>query len=229
MKSREKIFLYEEVMLLSLKDEKGTMENGAFNQAAIGGAILSELLLSGRIEIEQEKKKRFARVANDRSLGDPLLDECLQRIRDAKKRQQLRTWVSRFANTKDLKNRVARQLCRKGVLREAEDKVLLIFKRRIFPEIDPQPEREIIARLKQAIFTTGPVDSRTVVLVAIAQSANLLKNVFEKKKLKERKERIKIISSGDAAGNATREVIQAAQAAAAMTAIMAASVATSSS
>lgn len=228
MRSRENLFLYEETMLLSLKDRKGTLESGAYYLTAMGGAILAELLLSGRIEIEEDKKKKFARVISDRSLGDPLLDECLKRIKEAEKRQQLQTWVSRFAHTKNLKHRVIMQLCHLGVLREAEDKVLLVFKRRIYPEIDPKPEREIIARLKKAIFGAGAADSRTVVLVAIAQSANLLKNAFEKKKLKERKERIKKITSGDMAGTATKEVIQAVQAAAAVAILMTTTVTTTS-
>jgi Golgi phosphoprotein 3 len=219
MKLDNRLFLYQEVTLLSLKDEKGTVESGAYHRTAIGAAILAELLLSGRVDIEQEKKK-FARVINNKSLDDPLLDECLQRIQASKKRQQLQTWVSRFANTKNLMHRVAVDLSRLGVLRVAEDKVLLVFKRRIYPEINPKPEREIVARLKKAIFGTGSVDPRTVALVAIAQSANLLKNAFEKRELKERKERIKSITSGDATGKAAKEVVQAAQAAAAMVVIM---------
>ncbi len=138
MRIRSNLFLYEEVMLLSLKDKKGTIESGAYYQTAMGGAILAELLLTGRIEIEQEKKKKFARVISNQKLGDPLLDECLQRIKESKKRQQLQTWVSRFAHTKNLKHRVALQLCRLGVLKADQDKVLWVFKRNIYPEIDPK-------------------------------------------------------------------------------------------
>ncbi len=227
MKARNKLFLHHEVTLLALKDAKGTVESGAYLQTAIGAALLSELLLSGRVEIETEKKKKsFARVVGDKSLGDELLDECLHRIQTSKKRQKLQTWVSRFANTKNLKHRVATDLCRRGVLRSSEDKVLLIFKRRIYPEVDPKPEREIITRLKKAIFGAGPVDPRTVALVAIAQAANLLKNAFEKRRLKERKERIEKITRGEASGRAAKEVIEAAQVAAAISVVIAASVVT---
>jgi golgi phosphoprotein 3 len=238
MKSRNDLFLYEEVMLLSLKDEKGTMESGASYQIALGAAILADLLLSGRLEVEQEKKKKFARMISDRPLGDELLDECLQRVREQKKRQQLQTWVSRFANTKRLHHRVAEGLCEKKVLRIDQDKVLGLFKRRIYPEIDAKPEREIIERMKKAIFGAGSVDPRTMAVIAIAEAANLLKNAFEKKRLKERKDRIKRIANGEAAGTTTGatagkaakeaiQAVQAAQAAAAMTVIIASSVATS--
>ena len=219
MKFDNRLFLHQEVMLLSLKDKKGTVERGAYYRPAIGAAILAELLLSGRVEIEREKKKEFVRVINDKRLDDPLLDECLRRIQTSKKRQRLRTWVSRFANTKNLLHRVATGLCRLGVLRLAEDKVLLVFKRRVYPEIDPKPEKEIVARLKKAISGSGLVDPRTVTLIAIAHGTNLLKNALEKKELKERKERIKSITSGDSMGKAAKEIVQAAQAAAAMVVI----------
>lgn len=215
--------LHQEVMLLSLRDDKGTIESGAYYHMAIGAAILAELLLRGRIDVEQDKKKKFARVVRDRSLGDPVADECLQRIVNSKKRQQLSTWVSRFANVRNLKHRVALDLCRNGVLKEDEDKVLWVFKRKIYPEIDPRPEREIIRRLEKAVFGAGSVDGRTTALIAIAHNANLLKNAIEKKRLKERKERIERVANGDAAGSAAKDAVQAAQAAAALVAVIAAS------
>lgn len=226
MRPHTGLLLHHEVALLSLKDQEGTVESGAHYRMAMGAAILAELLLAGSVEIEKEKKKSFARVVNDRNLGDPLLDECLQRVATHKKRQQLQTWVSRFAHTKHLNHRVAMELCRKGVLRADEDKVLLLFKRRIYPEVDPKPEREVVTRLKKAIFGAGTVAPRTVTLIAIAQAANLLKNVVEKKRLKERKERIKKITNGEASGKATKQAIEAAQAAAAISVIIAASVVT---
>lgn len=79
---------------------------------------------------------------------------------------------------------------------------------------------------RQLRKVAGAVDPRTVTLIAIAQSANLLKNAFEKKKLAERKDRIKKIIIGDATGQAAKDVVQAAQAAAAMSAIIGATVVT---
>lgn len=222
MSPERTLLLHHEVMLLSLKDRKGTIESGAYYHMAIGAAILAELMLLGRLEVQEEGKKKFARVVDSRSLDDPLLDECLQRVAASKKRQQLPTWVSRFAHLRNLKHRVAQDLCRAGVLKADEDKVLWVFRRKIYPEVDPKPEREIIHRMDRAIFGAGTVDGRTTALVAIAHGANLLKNAFEKKRLKERKHRIQDIAEGNAAGKAAKDAVQAAQAAAALTAAVAA-------
>lgn len=226
----KRLRLHEEVMLLALHNDKGTVASGTMYSMALGGAILAELLLERRIEVERERKKTFARVLSRSPVGDPLIDECLRRIVDARRRGSLQTWVSRFANMSGLRHRVAGGLARKNVLRADEDTVLLIFKRRIYPELDPRPERRIVERLREAIFTEEPgLDGKTVVLVALAHHAGLLKHVFDKRELRRRKQRIESIIQGNVIGKATREAIQAVQAAIAVAAITPVIVAASSS
>jgi len=232
------LFLHEEILLLALRDEEGTIASGTMYQYAIGAALLAELLLSKRIEVEQSDKRKLVNLVSTTPLDEPLVDECLEKIINAKRRAVLQTWVSRFAGVKNLKHRVAQQLCRRGILRADEDKVLLLFtrkiypevnpgpereliRRKIYPEVNPGPERELIRRLEHAIFTeTRDIDPHTVVLLSLANSTGLLKVVFDKKKLKGRKARIKQIVDGEITGNAATEAIQAMQAAIFVTCIM---------
>lgn len=182
---------------------------------------MAELLLQERIAVDGSTKKKFVNIVNAKPIQDPVLDECLTKIREAKKRASVQTWVSRLAGIKDLKHRVALQLCEQGILRADHDKVLLIFSRRVYPEIDPAPERELIERLREAIFTdTHRLDPRTVVLVSLADSAGLLKTAFDKKDLKGRKQRIERIVSGEVIGEATQQAIAAMQAALIVTCIV---------
>ena len=214
MTMQNALFLHEEIMLLALRDEQGTIASGTMYQYAIGAAVLAELLLNRRIAVEQSRRRKLANLVSPEPLGEPLIDQCLEKISRAKRRASLQTWVSRFAGVKNLKHRVAQQLCRRGVLRAAEDKVMLIFTRKIYPEVNPEPERKLIERLRQAIFTDSRnIDPRTVVLVSLANSTGLLKVVFDKKKLKGRKARIEEIINGEITGKAAKEAIQAMQAA----------------
>ena len=126
----------------------------------------------------------------------------------------MNSWVSRFASLKKLKHRAAQQLCRRGILRADEGTVLLIFKRKVYPELDPGPERELVERIRAAIFTeTYEPDPRTIVLVALADKAGVLKNVFDKKELKARKKRIEAIGEGSMTAVVVKEVVEATQAA----------------
>ncbi len=219
--TQDSLYLYEEVLLLALRDRKGTIASGTMYQYAIGGAILAELLLSSRVEIEQVRKKKFLKLTDSTTLGDPLIDECLEKVKNAKRRAVLQTWVSRFAGVRQLKHRAARQLCRRGILRMEEDEILLIFKRKLYPEVNPVPEQQIIRRLETAIFTeNADIDPKTVVLLSLAKSAELLKVVFDKKRLKSRKARIEQIANGEVTGKAAREAIQAMQAAVMVAVVM---------
>lgn len=221
MTTQTTLYLHEEIMLLALRDEEGTIASGTMYQYAIGAAILSELLLNKRIAVEKSKKKKLVNLISSQPLGEPLIDQCLEKISNAKRRASLQTWVSRFAGVKNLKHRVARQLCQRGILRASEDKILLLFTRKIYPEVNPEPERKLIERLRQAIFTDSrDIDPRTVVLVSLANSTGLLKIVFDKKKLKGRKARIEEIINGEITGKAAKEAIQAMQAAVMVCCIM---------
>jgi Golgi phosphoprotein 3 len=215
------LFLHEEILLLALRDKEGTIASGTMYQYAIGAALLAELLLSKRIEVEQQSKRKLVNLIDPTPLGEPLIDECLNKISSAKRRAVLQTWVSRFTGVKNLKHLVAKQLCRCGILRAEEDKVLLLFTRKIYPEINAVPERELIRRLEHAIFTdTKDIDLRTVVLLSLANSTGILKVVFDKKKLKSRKARIEQIVNGEITGKAATEAIQAIQAAVMVACIM---------
>jgi len=213
MTDHNSLSLPEELMLLALHDEDGTIKMGTFYLYAIGGAMLAELLMRSRLRLDTSKKKTVHMVSA-KSLGDPLLDDCLTKVRDSKKPLAAQTWVTKFAGLKDLKHRLAMQLCDRGILTADEDKVLLLFNRRIYPEVNPKPEKEMIERLRQAIFSEADhLDPRTVVLVSLAHSAGLLPMAFDKKDLKARKARIERILKGDALAAATQEAIAAVQAA----------------
>jgi hypothetical protein len=214
MLRNDTLLLHEEVLLLSLKDKEGTIASGTMYQYAIGGAILSELLLHQRIKVDGSKRKNLVDLVSAAPVGEPLIDECLGRIAKAKRRAALKTWVSRFATVKKLKHRLAEQLCKRRILKADEGKVLLIFTRKIYPEVNPVTEKRIVERLRKAIFTeTRDVDPHTAVLVSLANSADLLKVIFDKKKVKSRKKRIEKIVNGEITGKATKEAIKAMQAA----------------
>lgn len=228
MTANKALYLHEDVMLLALHDRKGTVAAGSTYAFAVGGAVLAELMLQKRIDVESVKKNQYARILDPRTLGNPLLDLCLEKLVAAKKRAQLQTWVSRFSNMRNLKHLASGELVRRGILRIEKDQVLGIFTRTIYPELDPRPERELVSRLEKAIFTTGaPVDPRTSVLIALATRADLLKLVFDKKRLKNSRERIEQISKGDLAANATREALEAMRAAVMVACIMPAIMASS--
>lgn len=209
-----RLALHEEVLLLALQDRKGTVVMGAHWGFAVGGALLAELLLQRRLLVDGSGRKPMIEVAEPASTGDEILDETLGRVATAKRRGSVATWVQRLSGTKRLRQRVAMRLVERGILRADEDRVLLLFTRKVYPERDHEPEREIIARLRDAVFTpTSEIGPRTVVLLALTYHTGLLRAVLDRKELKAGKKRIEEIIEGNVLGDATKEVVRALQAA----------------
>jgi hypothetical protein len=126
---------------------------------------------------------------------------------------------------KQLRARTATALCRRGILRENEESVLLLFKRRVYPTVDPGPERELVERVRSAIDEPETqVDPRTALLVQLAHSTGALRAIYSRQELKARKARLESLKPEAGAGaEATEAAIEAAQAA--MVAVMAATTA----
>lgn len=211
MASHASLFLHEEILLLALHDEKGTIGMGSTYAFAVGGALLAELFVHRRIEITGTGKQRYVQLLDPTPIGEHLLDESLSRIAAARRRGTLATWVSRFAGSRHLRDRLADGLCRRGILRAEEKDVLLFFKRRTYPALDPEPEHELVQRLWEAIFTDADVDARTIVLLSLASRARLLSMAFDKSSLKARRERIEALVEQEELGDAVKAAIEAAQ------------------
>jgi len=214
------LFLHEEIMLLALREQEGTIIGSERMHLMIGAAVAAELLIRQKISLNHPKKK-LVDLVDSTPVGDPLIDECLEKLTKAKRRKRLNQWVVTFAQTKKIKPRVAEGLVKRGILRVDEGKVLWIFNRKIYPEVDPEPEKAIIERLREAIFTDREdVDPRTIVLLSLAKVADLLKVHFDKKELKSRKKRIEQVIQGEATGAAAQKAIEEIQAAIAASVII---------
>ncbi len=205
--------IYEKALLLILKDREGTIGISS-SDYALAGALLSDLFLSGRLTTEG--RRHTVHLTDGRPIGDELLDECLSLIQASPKPIAAQRWITKLAALRDLRHRIARQLCRRGILREDEGKVLLFFSRRIYPELDPGPEAALVSELRDAIFTdTEEISPHTVALVALGNAVGLLGATFSHRELHGRKARLEAIARGEvgtaaAAAAAAHQALQAA-------------------
>ncbi len=220
--SRTDLHLHEQVLLLALRDRKGTPEfRAGFHHLALGGAILAELALRGCIRIEEGRKAFVDVVPGIEQPRNEVLAEALKKVRERKRRRRAAAWVQLFSTMKQLRQRTARGLCRRGILRQTESSVLLVFSRRTYPTLDPGPERALVERLRAGIAGDGDVDPALGVVLGVAQATGMLRIHFDRKFLAGRKDRLKRIVGGkhvSAEGFAGHSVLathQATQAAAA--------------
>lgn len=190
----------EEVLPLACRDDTGTPLIGSVElDAALAGAVLAELTVSGRIDLERKK----VMVTDPAPLGDEELDAALARITGEGKERKPEWWVGKLNGGK-LRKRLLTRLAARGVLSEQERKILGIFPATRYPELDPSVEQGIRRRIEGVLGGTEPSE-RDAVLIAILNAAKLDRKVFPRASRK----RIKEITEGEWAGAAVRKTITA--------------------
>ncbi len=191
--AHDRLPLHRELLLIGLHDEKGSAT--AFTlELTIAAGALSELLISGRLELVGDKQDRV-RLTDPWEHGDPVLDIAIRLIGDSKKERGLGDWVARLGSTAGLRDTTAAPLVEMGVLEASAKKVLGMFTITRYPESNPGPEHEIIERLRRAIFTPVDVDDRTLLLLTVANLGHLLPPVFGRTELKRAKDRLKQLTA----------------------------------
>jgi len=177
--------LYAELMLLALHDEKGTANAQKADVAAAAGGLL-ELLLQGTLAVDDDG---VVDVNDATPTGDAVLDMILSEVASSTKPRKLKSWMKRLAKGE---TRVAaiQRLVDDGVVADESTKVLGVFDRSAYPEIDPQPEAEIVARLRRAVLDNEDPTERTASLLGLAKATKLLGAAFSRQELRSHKGRI---------------------------------------
>ena len=209
----------ESILLLALHDESGERK-GSFLEYALAGAGLAELLLMGRLREAGDPPKRLDFI--DMSpVGEPFLDACIEAISKKKSGKKAVDYVNAMGGKSAPLRILLDQLTRRGVLQMKEKKFLFFFTRKVYPEADPSAENALKQRLATAMFGTGEVDARDSVIIALANSVDILRHNFDRELLKSYKPRIKEISEGSLLpAGAAQEAIEAVRSAIFIAAIM---------
>ena len=216
MRARPELRLHEEMLLLALDDEKGSIRATNFKYGICAG-LLAELVLEGRVTLERGAKPSRDRILpdNPKLLSDPLLDEVLRRIHGSKKTRSPKDWVGKLSQMGGLRKRVGTSLARRGIVRERNARILFLFPWTYYPQLDPAPKRRLVERIRAAVEGDGELDDRTAIAVAVASATGILKPVLGRQVLKQRKERIERITEEQWLAAAAKKAVEEAAAAAA--------------
>ncbi len=209
----------ESILLLALHDATGERK-GNFLEYALAGAALTDLLLAGRLREAGDPPKRLELV-DATPMGDPYIDACLEVLAAKGSGKKAESYVETLGNKSSLLRILLEQLARRGIVSMKTKKVFFFFTKTTYPEADPSAERALKARLEHVMFGDGEVDIRDSVIIALAHHTGILKENFDRDKLKTHKKRIEDIAKGELLPqSAAIETIKAMQAALVLVAIM---------
>ncbi|MBG0827052.1 GPP34 family phosphoprotein [Planomonospora sp. ID67723] len=173
----------EEVLLLAHEEIEGKqLVSSAHLDSALGGALLADLAVNGRIALNGKKVV----VTDTTPVGNEELDAVLARIAGDPKERKPETWVYKLQSGK-LRKRLLAGLAERGVLSENHRRILGIFPSTRYPELDPSVERGIREHVQSVLAGAAP-DSRTAALIAVLRAAKIDRKAFpglDKKRVKE--------------------------------------------
>ncbi|CAH2102504.1 unnamed protein product [Euphydryas editha] len=195
-----RLTLMEEVLLLGLKDKEGytSFWNDCIS-SGLRGCILIELGLRGRVELERAGMRRkglLSRkviVKSDNPTGDVLLDEALKHMKDTDPPETVQSWIEYLSGEtwnpmklkyqlKNVRERLAKNLVEKGVL-TTEKQNFLLFDMTTHPLTDNVVKCRLVkkvqeAALRRSIVDVAHADKRSLALLMLAHSADVLENAF---------------------------------------------------
>lgn len=196
---KQRLPLHLEIALLAIDDKRGFV-NPAISLGIVAG-IMAELMIRKRIKLEEKCKKHWVCVLDATPTGDGILDELLGKFKKEEKRKPLSTWVAAAKQIPKVRERVTTRLCQAKILRQDREQVMWIFNHQVFPEVNASYERTIKRRMKSVMFgQTTSHDSRTTILIAIAQKCGLLKHNFDGDRIYRNQDRINKVVSGEMFG-----------------------------
>ena len=208
--------LPEELMLLALRDEKGSVIFSASTALPYGlaGAVLLELFFKGKITYGNKK----IQVIDKSTIDDPVLNEALNLIKNSSKDRNPKYWVQKINNkVKKLKQRVIDNLVAQQILNREGHKILWFFNIDRYPTLDVVPEMEIRTTIRNIVLNDHEATEREIALLSLMKACSLINEVFQrserklaKKKIKELLENQKMSKDVSSAVNAITQEITAA-------------------
>lgn len=155
----DRLTLCEQLFLLCLNDKTGHIS--LLNETisfVLRGCLLIELGLRNKIRLESSRRalsERIILVIDPQSTGDALLDETIKILRQ--ERHSLSSWLEYLSGEtwsmmrghlqiKQLKERLAKSLVEKGLLRHSKTSYVL-FEMATCPIRDTRPKNELIRQM----------------------------------------------------------------------------------
>lgn len=192
-------------MLLLIDQRSGRVRIGSTSaENALAGAVLVELVNSGRVAFEPNGKK--LRVVDPTPLNDLVLNEALGRLTKPLRPQSA---VERVR--KRLWNNVIGQLRDHSVIRVEPRKVLGIFPAKSYPIVDEAAAEKLRKAVGEVVHGYRGADAHIGSLITLLYAVDAVHKVFVGDKREIRK-RAKEIARGNWAGDAVRRAVEAIQA-----------------
>ena len=187
--------IIDQLTLLALDDDKGSFvaESNAYAYA-LAGALIMELALRGRIDLNAKKV-----LIKDRTkTNDNVIDRYFDIILKSTKEKSLKSWIQQIGNkASKIKLDTVDKLIENRILSKKEHKFLWVFTYNNYPMENPRPENKLRKRLYDVVVNGHRPEIKDIMLLNLIQSCGLGVEVFGKAQAKTFKKKIETINQYD--------------------------------
>ncbi len=209
MQKGQKMFtLYEELLLLSIHEDKGIFIGSTIDRTKPGliGAVLAELALTGKIRTTNNRRLH---LLEDSRTNDAILDEALVSLEETDKERKFSYWINNYNQKPEkLRRQITESLIQKGVLTQEDDRLQWVIPSPLQPEIKASTKYWVINRLRSIVLAQEQVQPRDIALLSLVSACGLLDLVFLRDERKLTSRYVNELVIGQAMKDPTIETIQ---------------------
>ncbi|GGR49250.1 hypothetical protein J2S40_000243 [Nocardioides luteus] len=200
------MLIAEDLLLLALDDERGTLAS-SWVQQALGGAILTELAMTGSVQVIPKSGLTPAKAAV--VPGRRPDDQVLAAAYDSLAAKPLAAKIAVTNLGKGLHEALAARLCDRNILKRRDEKILGLFPRTTWPAADSTHENAVRGQLVDVLVHGATPDERTGPLIALLSSIDLAHKVVDTRAVGAGtvKKRAKQIARGDWAAKGVKDAM----------------------
>ena len=199
--------LVEEILLLLLDEEKGTLPTvpQLTLHIVVAGAVLMELAINNKIDNDLKELK----VLDHTPLGEEIVDQFLRKMQQEPNKQEIKYWINLIADDgAKIVEQAFDRLVDRGILGETEKKFLWVMTTRTYPMLDGTVERACKLRIMNILYTDEIPDPKDVVIIALVDACDMFRILLGPTELANVRPRINAVSRLDLIGLATSKLIQ---------------------
>ncbi|MFW6776139.1 GOLPH3/VPS74 family protein [Nocardioides sp. CPCC 205120] len=200
----------EDLLLLLLDDEDGTLLQQSFLDQALAGAVLAELAAERLVELGEERRwgaKPHVLPVRGARTDDLVLATALERV--AEKPRDAQGLLHPLG--KGLRDTLLERLAERGLLRREEGRVLGLFRRTTWPAVDSAHEEQVRDELEATLVHGRPAAPRAAALIGLLHAIGVVHRVVDREGVSasEVKRRAKAVAEGELASEAVGSAVQA--------------------
>lgn len=169
---RDDLLIVDDLMLLLLDDDGASIQAAGTLYYTLGGAVLTELALLGRVEVDDTGVLNGPRVtpAGEGPLPDPLLQWAHDIV--AAKTQRVQPLL--VAIGADLGRKVLDRLVDRGLIQQAESRILGVFRSTKWPATDTLHEKHLRGRIRRVLEGGETPDPRTAATIGLLYASGAM-------------------------------------------------------